>query len=101
MEFTPARRQHFSLAHEFAMTQPLLGWLLFAGEYGCTHALRRGHGLSVFDSKGSGKAACIVQGNVSAAAGFFVEGRLEYTCSGAQLCRMHYTMQSLFWDVSS
>lgn len=45
-----------------------------AADYGCTHALRRGHGLSVFDRLGSGKAASISKGCLSAAAGFFVGG---------------------------
>jgi hypothetical protein len=48
--------------------------MVIAADYGCTSALRRGHGLSVLDMLGSGKAASFSKGRLSATAGFFVGG---------------------------
>ncbi|KAF6257015.1 hypothetical protein COO60DRAFT_1526227, partial [Scenedesmus sp. NREL 46B-D3] len=54
-------------------------------DYGCTTALRQGHGLSVLDRLGSGKAASVSRGRLSATAGFFVGGSGKTSLAKLQL----------------
>ncbi|KAF8059177.1 hypothetical protein HT031_005349 [Scenedesmus sp. PABB004] len=56
-----------------------------SADYGCTAALRRGHGLSLLDWAGSGKAACVSKGRLSASAGFFVGGAAKAKIASVQL----------------
>ncbi|WIA38684.1 hypothetical protein OEZ86_001989 [Tetradesmus obliquus] len=54
-------------------------------DYGATSALRQGHGLSVLDRLGSGKAASFSRGRLSATAGFFVGGSGKTSLAKLQL----------------
>jgi hypothetical protein len=45
-----------------------------AGDFGCTQALRHGHGLTVLQQHGSGKAVSLSSRRLSASAGLFVGG---------------------------
>lgn len=44
------------------------------GDYGCTQALQRGHGLTVLQQQGSGKAVSLTSRSLAASAGMFVGG---------------------------
>lgn len=47
------------------------------GDYGCTQALRHGHGLRVLQQQGSGKAISVSSSSLSATAGFFMSGEWQ------------------------
>jgi len=49
--------------------------LCCAGDYGCTQALQRGHGLTVLQQQGSGKAVSLTSRSLAASAGMFVGGK--------------------------
>lgn len=54
-----------------------------AADFGCTAALRRGHGVSLLDARGSGNALSVAAGRLSVSAGAFVAS--AHSTAAAQL----------------